>query len=581
MSNSSLYGNTGNVTVSANNLITLYNSTPSNVVTANVPGRNFTTLYTQQSDISPTLPYGNSNVEAFLNVGHDGGGNVVQNINMSGNLTVGGQSFLGNVTNVHIDGGTLNFILTTDGAGGLSWTEQSNGNATPFIHFDVTTTANNQQFTDILLANYADPVDFNVMKNGINIEPTLYQKINSTTIQVDILLNNGDTIDVLASGSGSTGPGGNITEVQYNGGVSLSGNSSFTFDQPNSLLSVGNVTTGNIIADTISVSGTSDLGYVSNVTITGGSVNNVLRTDGLGNLTWTSPSAGIAAGSNTQIQFNNGVGFGASANLTFNSVLNLLSANYFEGNGTYLTSLTGANVTGTVANATYAVTAGTATTATSADTAGYAVTAGAAANATVAYGLNAILSNVIIPGGSGGQFLSTDGLSTLSWASVTATPGGSNTYIQFNDNGSLSGVSSFTFDKVANTLTIPSISGLNSGTENVTLVSGVSGTYSFSTLTNSPSIVTVTNTATTNFVIDFTSLSMTTGTSRTFTFINRNTSTFYYCTAVQINSSTVGVTTNWQGGSAPIGGHSNDVYTFNVIKTGASTYSVFASQGQF
>ena len=58
-----------------------------------------------------------------------------------------------------------------------------------------------------------------------------------------------------------------------------------------------------------------------------------------------------------------------------------VTAGYFVGNGSLLTNLTGANVTGTVANATYATTAGSATTATSATTAS-TVTGNAQANIT-------------------------------------------------------------------------------------------------------------------------------------------------------------------------------------------------------
>lgn len=48
-------------------------------------------------------------------------------------LTVNGNVQLGNVENVHIDGGTLNYLLTTDGLGNLSWTSPgstlANGNS--------------------------------------------------------------------------------------------------------------------------------------------------------------------------------------------------------------------------------------------------------------------------------------------------------------------------------------------------------------------------------------------------------------------------------------------------------------------
>ena len=52
-----------------------------------------------------------------------------------------------------------------------------------------------------------------------------------------------------------------------------------------------------------------------------------------------------------------------------------VTASYYIGNGSLLSSLTGANVSGIVANATYATSAGSATTATSATTAGTVTTA--------------------------------------------------------------------------------------------------------------------------------------------------------------------------------------------------------------
>ena len=158
MSNSGLYGSTGNVTVSSNNVTTLYNSNPSRVVTGNVSDRNFTTLYTTQAEIEPTRSYSNLNVEEFLNTGFDSAGNQVENINMSGNLTVGGQSNLGNVGNVHIGGGTYNLVLSTDGNGNLSWIEQAaiTNSGVLYIHFDVVATANNQTFTDSNISSYSN-----------------------------------------------------------------------------------------------------------------------------------------------------------------------------------------------------------------------------------------------------------------------------------------------------------------------------------------------------------------------------------------------------------------------------------------
>jgi hypothetical protein len=50
--------------------------------------------------------------------------------------------------------------------------------------------------------------------------------------------------------------------------------------------------------------------------------------------------------------------------------------------------------------------------------------------------------------GSSGQFLSTNGSGTLSWATASGggTPGGSNTQIQFNNSGSFGASANFTWD---------------------------------------------------------------------------------------------------------------------------------------
>jgi len=87
------------------------------------------------------------------------------------------------------------------------------------------------------------------------------------------------------------------------------------------------------------------------------------------------------AGSNTQVQYNDGAGgFGASANFTYNDGTQVLAvlgnisslnanlgnavvANYFVGSGNTLSNIAGANVSGYVANATHANTSDSATTA--------------------------------------------------------------------------------------------------------------------------------------------------------------------------------------------------------------------------
>jgi hypothetical protein len=61
-----------------------------------------------------------------------------------------------------------------------------------------------------------------------------------------------------------------------------------------------------------------------------------------------------AAGLNTQVQFNDGNSFTGSANFTFDKTSNTLTVTNYAGNGSGLSSLTAANITGIVGNATHA-----------------------------------------------------------------------------------------------------------------------------------------------------------------------------------------------------------------------------------
>jgi len=65
-------------------------------------------------------------------------------------------------------------------------------------------------------------------------------------------------------------------------------------------------------------------------------------------------------------------------------------------------------------------------------------------------------SNLHIAGGTANYFLQTDGAGNLTWAAGGGggggTPGGANTYVQFNDAGSFAGNANLTFNKTTGTL---------------------------------------------------------------------------------------------------------------------------------
>jgi hypothetical protein len=104
------------------------------------------------------------------------------------------------------------------------------------------------------------------------------------------------------------------------------------------------------------------LGTLSNVSVTGNVTTGGILTDNYYYANGSPVDFQQAAGSNTQVQFNNNNDFGASANFTFSTATNTLSVTNITANGAGLSSLTGANVTGTVANATYSANAGHAVT---------------------------------------------------------------------------------------------------------------------------------------------------------------------------------------------------------------------------
>jgi hypothetical protein len=74
-----------------------------------------------------------------------------------------------------------------------------------------------------------------------------------------------------------------------------------------------------------------------------------------------------------------------------------------------------------------------------------------------------------------------------------------------------------------------------------------------------------------------------TGESGTAAFLNTNATTAYYTTFVTIDGTSTNVSTKWQGGTTPSSGNASsiDTYTFTIVKTASSTYTVLASQSQF
>ena len=256
------------------------------------------------------------------------------------------------------------------------------------------------------------------------------------------------------------------------------------------------IQTGNVVIDAAS----GNLSNIGNITVVGGTSANLgnlvtanyfsgdgsLLTSITGaNVTGYVPNASAAntagsattAGTVTTAAQPNITSLGTLSNL---SISGNLSANYFTGNGSTLTDITGANVTGYVPLATTANTASTVTTAAQPNITSLGtlsnLTSGGTINFTTASNVSlGSISNLHITGGSSGYVLQTDGSGNLTFVSAGSTGvAGSNTYVQFNDGGSFGASDAFTFNKGTNTLSATNFTGNGAGFTYIT-GSNVSG----------------------------------------------------------------------------------------------------------
>jgi hypothetical protein len=130
---------------------------------------------------------------------------------------------------------------------------------------------------------------------------------------------------------------------------------------------------------------------------------------------------------------------------------------------------------------------------------------------------------------------------------------------------------------------------LNDAAEVVTVsATAATGTINYDITTQS--VLYYTTNSSGNFTVNLRASSGTTlntalatGQSVTVVFMVTNGTTAFYNNVVQVDGTTSGVTTRWQGGTAPTAGNASsvDIYSYTVVKTAASTYSVFAALTRF
>ena len=343
-------------------------------------------FYLTGVDTSPSdIVNGNSNVQVTLNgnvtTSVAGNANILTvtgtGINISGNATIGSgiggnitganvlsaNTFialtsanfvsasnvnLGAVGNIKITGGTNTYVLSTDGAGNLSWVAQGGGSGSSSV-------SNGNSNVNIPVAN--GNVNISAVGNanilvvtgtGANIAG--YANITGN-VNAPYFIGNGAFLTGV-----DTSPA-NISNGNSNVQVNLNGNVTTSVGGVANILTITN--TGANITGTLNVTGQSNLGNVGNVKITGGTNGFVLSTDGTGNLNWITQAAGssqisngnsnvriatangnvtiTAVGNTTMVVTGTGANIAGYANITGN-----VNAPFFIGNGSALTGIGGA-----------------------------------------------------------------------------------------------------------------------------------------------------------------------------------------------------------------------------------------------
>jgi|LakMenE01Jun11ns_1017448.scaffolds.fasta_scaffold9936285_2 hypothetical protein len=323
------------------------------------------------------------------------------------NITTTGIANLNAIGNVKISGGTAGQVLSTDGAGNLTFVTT----ATSGSIFNGTSNVAIPVANGNVIAAVAGTTILTITTAGAN----LVGNLSVGGILTDNIYHaNGAPFD-LQQAAGSN------TQIQYNMGNNFAASANFTFNDATNVFTVnGNANVGNlgtaqvlasanvtapqlisnvangtapfVVTSTTQVANLSvatagsattagtvttaaqpnitSVGNLTGLTVGNASSNVVIADTGtivatgnitapnfIGNVQGNISGNIVAPGSNTEVVFNNAGNLGASNAFSFNNSSNVLtvvgnvSATNFIGNGAALTAIAGANVTGQVGNA--------------------------------------------------------------------------------------------------------------------------------------------------------------------------------------------------------------------------------------
>lgn len=465
---------TGNVVITANfSALNVLTSTLS--IGAGANGGNFASINSSSQTLFIDLPSTLSNI-ANLSIDEDlsVGGNLTVNTRISSNtLAVTGNANVGNLNtnsvsangNVSANNILISNSLTSLGTANLF--DAAVSNTLTVNNISLTGDINAGNITgNVITANvFVGNITGNIAVSGTN-NAILFNNNGAVGTSAELTFDpSTNTVSVLGNIGATNINGGNLVTANYLSGALT------TAAQPNitsvgnlsSLTVTGNVTAGNLIgtlangSTNISIAGNANVGVnfagVPNVFVVSpagvnveGTLNvtsNVTAPFFIGDVIGNVSGNFVIPGPNTAIIFDEEGLANGSPNFTFDyttNTLNLLgNANFSNTNA------------GNLLTANYV--SGTLTTGSQPNITSLGTLTGLTVSGVSDFG---DVSNVKISGGLSNYFLMTDTSGNLVWNNGTVIPvAGSNTQIQFNDDGNFAGNTGFTFNKTDGNLSVP------------------------------------------------------------------------------------------------------------------------------
>jgi hypothetical protein len=469
-------------------------------------------------------------------------GNLVgANILTTGLVSSTGNAISGNVLTAGLVSSTGNTISGNVLTAGLV---SSTGNA---VHGNVLTgglisAAGNIVTAGNFIGNLIGNISGNVVAPGLNTQVIYNSSGNlagspgfTFTPGTNALVSTGTITGSNFLTGGLISAAGNITSGQFIG----NGNSLSNIQGANISGPVANATYANTSGVTATVTtnaqpNITSVGILTTLSVSGNTTGNNISVGNIISATGNIITAGFfvgafagsisgnvtAPGLNTQVIYNNNGNLAGSPGFTFNQTSNALvstgtitgsnfltgglisaagniTGNYIVGNGSGLSSITGANVVGSVANAAYANAATTAST----------VTANAQANITSI----GILTSLSVSGDTIGNNISVSNIISANGNIVTAgffvgnlignitgniAITGSNTQVLYNNQGNVGASAGFTFNQASNALIVTGnvtsanllTSGSISAAGNINAANIISTNYNGTTISASGTI---------------------------------------------------------------------------------------------